>query len=179
MQHLRTFAFSIGTRYQELEPMADLVSPNKTHNILSYEGWAYCARTPDKHIFLAYFEKGCPQAEVRGAHLNSVYHAQWFNPRNGTWQDVDINDGRLPSSRTGDILLPPLPEDTDWGLKLVYEGSLNNAHPLLIVEKERGIDHYLLDIKYYLDLYFTYAVAAVVVLVVLGVWLWSMWRRKV
>src|SRR5207302_1636421 len=44
MKHLRTFAMSIGKRYQELEPLADLVSPNKTHEIRSYEGWAYCAR---------------------------------------------------------------------------------------------------------------------------------------
>ena len=69
MQHLRTFAFSIGKRYQELVPLADLVSPNKTHDIRCYEGWAYCARTPDKKIFLAYFEKGCPRSQMRGARL--------------------------------------------------------------------------------------------------------------
>ena len=67
MQHLRTFAFSIGKRYQELVPNADLVSPNKTPVLRSYEGWAYCARTPDKEIFLLYFEKGCPRSQVRGA----------------------------------------------------------------------------------------------------------------
>lgn len=119
MQYLRTFAFSIGPRYQELVPMADLVSPNKSHDVLSYEGWAYCARTPDKNIFLAYFEKGCPQAEIRGARLNSVYRAQWFNPRNGTWSDVD--EGKLASSKIGVIRVPKLPEDVDWGLKLIYE----------------------------------------------------------
>ena len=67
MRHLRTFAFSIGKRYQDLVPDADLVSPNKTHVLQSYEGWAYCARTPDKDIFLLYFEKGCPRSQVRGA----------------------------------------------------------------------------------------------------------------
>jgi hypothetical protein len=36
------FVFSIGKRYQELVPIADLVSPNKTHVIKGYEGWAYC-----------------------------------------------------------------------------------------------------------------------------------------
>ncbi|MCW3108658.1 MAG: hypothetical protein JWQ09_3164 [Segetibacter sp.] len=121
MQYLKTFAFSIGNRYQDLVPLADLVSPNKNHNILSYEGWAYCARTPDKNLFLAYFEKGCPQAEIRGARLNSVYHAQWFNPRNGTW--LDVGDGKLVTSKIGVIKLPKLPEDVDWGLKLVYEGG--------------------------------------------------------
>ena len=119
MQYLKTFAFSIGNRYQELVPLADLVSPNKNHDVLSYEGWAYCARTPDKNIFLAYFEKGCPQAEVRGAKLNSVYRAQWFNPRDGSWRDV--GNGKLVASKIGVIRLPKLPEDVDWGLKLVYE----------------------------------------------------------
>jgi hypothetical protein len=121
MQHLKTFAFPIGKRYQELVPIADLVSPNKTHDILSYDGWAYCARTPDKNIFLAFFEKGCPQSEIRGAKLNSVYRAQWFNPRNGTW--MDAGNGKLSSSKIGIIRLPKFPEDVDWGLKLVYEGT--------------------------------------------------------
>ena len=120
MQYLRTFAFSIGRRYQELVPLADLVSPNKTHDVLSYEGWAYCARTPDKNIFLAYFENGCPQSEIRGAKLNSVYNAQWFNPRNGTW--IQAGDGKLISNEIGIIKLPKFPENADWGLKLIYEG---------------------------------------------------------
>lgn len=125
MQHLRTFAFSIGNQYQELEPLADLVSPNKSHDILSYEGWAYCSRTPDKNTFLIYFERGCPQADVRGARLNAVYEAQLFNPRNGTW--TAVGDGRLVSNMTGTIILPPLPEGDDWGLKLVYKGPRDPA----------------------------------------------------
>ena len=115
MQHLRTFAFSIGKRYQELAPDADLVSPNKTPVLRSYEGWAYCARTPDKTIFLAYFEKGCPRSQVRGAKLNTPYRAQWFDPRSGAWVDA----GTLRSSVIGIIMLPEFPSDVDWGLKLV------------------------------------------------------------
>jgi hypothetical protein len=126
-QYLRTFAFSIGRRYQELVPLADLVSPNKTHDILSYEGWAYCARTPDKNIFLAYFEKGCPASQIRGARLNSSYRAQWFDPRDGTWSEV--GDGRVHSSKIGIIELPSFPADTDWGLKLIYEGPLAPVRP--------------------------------------------------
>ena len=119
VRYLRTFAFSIGPRYQELVPLADLVSPNKTHDTLSYDGWAYCARTPDKNIFLAYFEHGCPRSQIRGARLNSTYRAQWFNPRDGTW--LDVADGRVRASKIGVIQLPESPADTDWGLKLVYE----------------------------------------------------------
>ena len=121
VQYLRTFAFSIGRRYQDLVPIADLVSPNKTPNVLSYDGWAYCARTEDKTIFLVYFENECPTSEIRGARLNSMYRAQWFNPRDGTW--IDAGDGHLHASKIGVIQIPNFPSATDWGLKLVYEGS--------------------------------------------------------
>lgn len=114
MQYLRDFALSIGKRYQELEPNADLVSPNKTHVLRAYEGWAYCARTPDKTIFLAYFEKGCPRSQIRGARLRTAYHAQWFDPRTGAWQDA----GTLQSSAIGIIQLPEFPSDADWALRL-------------------------------------------------------------
>jgi hypothetical protein len=120
MHHLRTFAFSIGNRFQELVPNADLVSPNKTADVRSYEGWAYCARTPDRNFFLAYFEKGCPRSQIRGAKLNSLYRAEWFDPRNGTWQDA--GDGTLRSSVIGIIMLPDLPASIDWGLRLTYSG---------------------------------------------------------
>lgn len=118
IQHLRTFAFSIGRRFQELVPDANLVSPNKTHMILGYEGWAYSARTPDKKIFLAYFEKGCPRSQIRAALPLSEYRAQWFDPRAGTWRDA----GNLQSSSTGIMELPDFPTDLDWGLRLEYAG---------------------------------------------------------
>jgi hypothetical protein len=121
MHYLKTFAFSVGERYQDLVPLADLVIPNKNYDLFSYEGWAYCARTNDKNIFLIYFEKACPQAQVRGARLNSVYDAKWFNPRNGAL--VNAGDGILVSGKTGIIKLPQMPDDQDWGLKLVYKGT--------------------------------------------------------
>lgn len=121
MHYLRDFAFSIGQRYQDLVPCAALVSPDKTRDLLSYEGWAYCARTDDREIFLAYFEKGCPHEQIRGARLNSDYRAQWFNPRNGTW--IDLPGGSLRSNEIGIIDLPPFPADDDWGLRLVFERS--------------------------------------------------------
>lgn len=125
MQYLRTFAMSIGKRYQDLVPDADLVSPDKDHNLEAYEGWAYAARTPDKEIFLAYFEKGCPQSQVRGAKLWSEYRADWFDPRNGTWQPV--GKGSLRSNEIGIIELPAFPSDIDWGLRLTYTGPIPAA----------------------------------------------------
>ncbi len=120
MRYLKNFVLSVDKRYQDLVPLADLISPNKTHNIYGFDGWAYCARTPDKNIFLAYFEKGCPQSLIRGARLNSFYRAQWFNPRNGTW--MDVGNGKTAANNTGIIALPKLPDDEDWGLRLVYLG---------------------------------------------------------
>ncbi len=119
MQYLRVFAMSIGRSYQELEPIADLVSPNKDHNLRSYEGWAYCARTPDRSIFLAYFEKGCPRSQIRGARMQAIYQAQWFDPRSGTWQNV--GNGTLRSNQIGIINIPAFPTDNDWGLKLTVQ----------------------------------------------------------
>ena len=123
MQYLRTFAFSIGRRYKDLVPLADLVSPNKTHVTLGYEGWAYCARTDDGQIYLAFFEKGCPPSQIRGARLNSLYRAQWFNPREGTW--LDAGAGKLVANKIGIIVLPDFPGDADWGLRLIFDGPLS------------------------------------------------------
>ena len=123
MQYLRTFAFSVGRRYQDLVPLADLVSPNKTHVTLGYEGWAYCARTDDRQVYLAYFEKGSPQSQIRGSRLNSVYRAQWFNPRDGSWRDAGA--GKLVANKIGIIVLPDFPGDADWGLRLIYDGPLS------------------------------------------------------
>ncbi len=116
--HLRTFLFSQGRRFQDLEPIADLISPNKAGEVLGYLGWAYCARTPQQDFFLIYFEKEAPQAGLRGAKPGGIYEAKWFDPRNGTWSapfDLRVDaDGRAP--------LPKQPSDNDWGLSLVLTG---------------------------------------------------------
>lgn len=119
MKHLRTFAMSIGNRYQQLVPDADLVMPHQTHDLRSFEQWAYCSRTPDKDIFLAYFEKGCPRSQIRGAKLNGLYKAEWFDPRTGAFNEIANG---LRSNQIGIIQVPEFPSDADWGLKLSYEG---------------------------------------------------------
>jgi hypothetical protein len=120
MQHLKTFAFSIGRRFQDLVPDANLVSPNKTHVTLGFEGWAFSARTPDRKIFLVYFEKGCPRSQIRGALPLVNYQAQWFDPRAGTWSVA--GNGSVQSDSTGIIALPDFPADLDWALRLEYAG---------------------------------------------------------
>ena len=122
MQYLPIFAFSIGRRYQELIPDADWVSPNKTQTTRGYEGWAYAAHTADREILMAYFEKGSPQSTVRALKPSSVYRAQWFDPRTGTW--TDAGNGWLQSNAIGVIRLPPFPADLDWGLRLQFAGRI-------------------------------------------------------
>lgn len=117
MRHLRSFAFSIGRRYQELVPDADLVSPNRTPVLQSYEGWAYAARTPDREIFMLYFEQGCPRSEVRSAIPDRTYRAEWLDPRTGTWQNA--GSGTAKASAIGTIKLPACPDAQDWGLRLM------------------------------------------------------------
>ena len=121
MQHLKTFVFSERRKYQNLVPLVELISPNKSGPEKGYIGWAYCARTPSKDFFLIYFEKDCPQASLSGALPNAKYKATWFNPRSSQW--TDAGDGVLIADSTGKIVLPNFPgnltkSDLDWGLKL-------------------------------------------------------------
>jgi len=120
MQYLRKFIFSIGTRYQELAPDSGLVVPSETQFVKAYEGWAFAARTPDKKIFMLYFETGCPTSRVRGSLVSSLYRAQWFDPRTGAWSDV--GNGVATADNIGEIQLPDFPSETDWAMSLVYQG---------------------------------------------------------
>jgi len=121
MRHLRTFAFSVGKRFQDLIPDADLISPSKTQTTRGYEGWAYASYTPEKDIVLAYFEKGCPRSQIRAIRPLSYYAAQWFDPRSGTW--LDVGNGFVMTNVLGVIVLPDFPADRDWGLRLIYAGA--------------------------------------------------------
>jgi hypothetical protein len=117
MQHLKTFALCEGRRYQDLVPDANLVSPSETHLTKGFLGWAYCARTPDKSFFLAYFEKDCPdRSMIRGALPQTTYQAEWFDPRTGHWSKA--GNGTVKANVWGWIVLPDFPSNDDWGLKL-------------------------------------------------------------
>lgn len=97
MKCLKTSALLEGSRYPDLVPDANLVSPSETHLPKGFTGWAYCAGTPDKTFFLAYFEKDCPNhGTIRGAMPNTLYQAQWFDPRTGQWSPAGA--GRLQAN---------------------------------------------------------------------------------
>src|SRR5690606_27369504 len=86
VQHLRTFAEVRGQRYRELVPGADMIMPNKSAPDISYYGWSYCARTPDRDLFLIYFENEAPEkARLRGVTVGDRYRASVFDPREGIW----------------------------------------------------------------------------------------------
>ena len=119
MRHLATFILSEGRRYQDLVPRRELLEPNESGDPKGYTGWAYCARTDNKNVFLLYFEKDCPKAKLSGALFCCKYKAQWFNTRTGVWIDAGV----LKADPGGDISLPDFPDHSevsqnDWALKL-------------------------------------------------------------
>ena len=121
MRHLRTFVLSEGRRYQDLIPATNSVSPNQSSGPKTNVGWAYCARTPARDLFLLYFEKDCPHAVVAEVMPNARYAAQWFNPRTGDW--VDAETTHLTGNVEGRIKTPNFPGGgalslVDWALKL-------------------------------------------------------------
>jgi hypothetical protein len=114
LQHLRTFALSEGARYQDLVPNAEWITPNKSGPAKGNRGWAFCARTPERDLFMLYFEADTPPASLRSALPDRAYHAQWFDPRTGQWSDA----GTLTANQRTYITLPAKPTEDDWALKL-------------------------------------------------------------
>ncbi|HHY50204.1 MAG TPA: DUF4038 domain-containing protein [Alphaproteobacteria bacterium] len=120
VRHLKTFAEVRGQRYRALEPKAELVMPNKSGPDVSYQGWAYCARTPERDLFLLYFEPDAPRAaSLRGVRTGAAYRPQWFDPRTGTWLPPEPPVPVAPSSV---LALPARPDQRDWGLLLERVG---------------------------------------------------------
>jgi hypothetical protein len=126
MRHLKRFVLSEGRRYEDLAPATDLVSPNQSGKPKGNTGWAYCARTPGRDLFLLYFEQDCPQATLSGAQPGGKYQARWFDPRTGEW--VGQGGAVLVADAEGKAALPPFPGGAarsadDWGLKLTLPGG--------------------------------------------------------
>ena len=120
MRHLAAFILSEGRAYQQLVPARELVQPNESGEPEGYIGWAFCARTGNKNIFLLYFEKGCPKALLSGAIAGAKYQARWFDPRRGDWTDAGV----LTADSAGKISLPNFPDNSgvsqiDWAMKLM------------------------------------------------------------
>jgi hypothetical protein len=123
MRHLKTFVLSDGRRYQDLVPSVELLSPNRSGEAKTLDGWAYCAATADRDLVLLYFERDCPRATLSGLPAGREYQFQWFDPRTGRWLDTAATFQTISSPADGTIPLPPFPgerekADNDWALKL-------------------------------------------------------------
>ena len=144
MKQFEKFVMSEGKRYQELIPNSDLVTPNRTQDVISFDGWAYAAATSERDYVLIYFEKGAylkrrddisdPSfpgvgrmptipgdgvSTVRGLVADATYDAQWFDPRKGEWQNVGT--GSLKTNLNGWVNIPPPPSEGDWGMRLLLK----------------------------------------------------------
>ena len=124
MRHMATFVLSEGRKYQQLVPSRQLIGPNESGKPEGYTGWAYCARTAGKDLFLLYFEKDCPRAMLSGTLADGKYSARWFNPRTGDWS----NAGSLTADSSGNVSVPTFPDNSDmskndWALKLTLFSS--------------------------------------------------------
>ncbi|MDB5623478.1 MAG: hypothetical protein JWR39_2041 [Devosia sp.] len=116
VQHLKTFATIKGEAYRQLEPLAELVMPNKAGPDFAYHGWSYCACTPDRSWFMLYFEDQAPlEAKLRGVQLGARYQPRFFDPRSGAWGDAGAI---IEVPRSSVLTLPPRPDLQDWGLML-------------------------------------------------------------
>ena len=116
VQHLKTFAMVKGETYRALEPMADLVMPNKAGPDFAYHGWSYCARTADRSWFMLYFEDQAPlEAKLRGVEVGARYRPRFFDPREGVWGEAGEV---LTVPRSSVLVLPQRPDTQDWGLML-------------------------------------------------------------
>ncbi len=114
VRHLGTFVMKYGKRYQELIPSADFVTPNKSGPVRGYRGWAYCARIPDRNVFLLYLEKECPAVTMRSLIHDAQYTVTWFDPQTGEWSA----GGQVVAGPEGRALLPARPTAEDWALCL-------------------------------------------------------------
>ena len=128
MRHLKTFILSEGQKYQELVPCTERIEPNKSAGPRVTTGWAYGAATPKQDLIMLYFERDCPEANLTGVKLNTIYIVNWFDPRNGKWV---VPDTRLNSDDSGRIVLPKYPDNSDrsgmdWAIKLT---ALPNKMP--------------------------------------------------
>lgn len=123
MRHLKTFVLSEGRRYQDLMPSVERLTPNRSGNAKSLDGWAYCAATASRDVVLMYFEQDCPQATLSGLPAGRNYELHWYDPRTGHWRDAAPTSETITADSAGTIRLPSFPggkvkSDSDWALKL-------------------------------------------------------------
>ena len=121
VRYFRDFLLSEGSKYRDLIPNSELVTPNKNGDHLGWRGWAFCAASKHRDLIMGFAEKGCKKLKVRCLRPYDKYSFAWFNPRTGEWLDSI----ELMVTRIGNIIVPDYPDDLDWAFKLVktYHGQ--------------------------------------------------------
>lgn len=137
VRYVRDFLLSEGSRYQELIPNADLVTPNKAGEPYGYRGWAFASATPKRDLILGYVEKDCPRTAVRALRHYEKYEFQWFDPCCGKWgEKIEVRVNSV-----GMIPLPEYPQCRDWAFKLkksLEPYSIDTSeHPKTCLEEYR------------------------------------------
>lgn len=137
VRYVRDFLLSEGSRYQELIPNADLVTPNKAGEPYGYRGWAFASATPKRDLILGYIEKDCPRTAVRALRPYEKYEFQWFDPCCGKWgEKIEVRVNSV-----GMIPLPEYPQCRDWAFKLkksLEPYSIDTSeHPKTCLEEYR------------------------------------------
>ncbi len=121
MQHLSSFVLSQGDTYQQLQPCPENLHPEKTppYPEKGLDGRSYMMCTPEKNFALLYFENKSLLPTLSGLKPETSYTFQWYNPRNGKWEEsmIIMTDGE------GTLELPPFPDGqnpsvSDWAAKI-------------------------------------------------------------
>ena len=113
-QDLRRGARASATGRSSLRPSWSC--PTRAGRTSRYYGWAYCARTPERDLFLIYFENEAPlAATLRGVRAGETYRPTFFDPREGKWLAPGEPIAVAPSAV---LTLPERPDQRDWGLML-------------------------------------------------------------
>jgi hypothetical protein len=139
MRHLKTFVLSEGRRYQELIPAVELLTPSRSGEAKSLDGWAYCAATASRDLLLLYFEQDCPRATLSGLPAGREYQLQWFDPRTGRWLDPASSRKMATVATDGSIALPLFPggqatAGADWAAKL--RRTVSSSTPAMIESEQ-------------------------------------------
>lgn len=122
LKNLKIFAMTYGKKYQDLIPNSELVIPNKTGETKGFTGWAYCAYTKEKDLYLLYFEKDCPkEVEVRRLLRERTYSIRWFDTRKGEW--IIRSKEKVTTDEMGRVDIERFDSNLDWGMSLVLDND--------------------------------------------------------
>ena len=95
MQHLSAFVMSEGDRYRDLVPSPQLLSPNRSGPVASYDGWSYCLRDPRARPAADLPRERDARHEARRARRGRGLQRHVVRPAHGAVGRQDGAQGRL------------------------------------------------------------------------------------